>query len=256
VSEDIKMTHTTGVPTWLALSSTDPERSINFYRNLLGWEVERSGPEFENNVNFRLDGKLVASMSGHPSDVGSAWGVFLHTDDAAETALAAIASGGAELFQSRIGDIGTMVVLTDASGATVGAWQPGTHGGFEATRTPGAPAWHELHTTRFAEAREFYENVFEWSVKLLADSDQFRYATNESEELATAGILDISTRPGPARSEWITYFAVADADAAADRVVELGGTILEPPVDSPHGRVSHALDATGARFTIIQESLA
>ena len=258
------MSTTTGAPNWLALTSSDPERSVAFYGELLGWTPEYTGADYGNNVNFRLDGKRVASLSGELAD-RSSWGVFLHTDDIAETSLSAIANGGAELFQTTIetagpdnttaDPIGAMVVLLDASGAQVGGWQPGTHTGFEATRTIGAPVWFELHTTNFSAAVDFYAKVFNWTISILADSDEFRYAANGSEELATAGILDLSNYPAPGTSQWLPYFGVENADAAADHIVELGGTIIESPVDSPHGRLSQALDSTGARFFVIQERM-
>jgi predicted enzyme related to lactoylglutathione lyase len=48
------------------------------------------------------------------------------------------------------------------------------------------------------------------------------------------------------------YFGVEDADAALADIVDLGGTILRPPEDSPHGRLASAADVTGARFKLVQ----
>ena len=44
---------------------------------------------------------------------------------------------------------------------------------------------------------------------------------------------------------------MTDADAALERVVELGGTIVQPAEDTPYGRLATAADPTGTRFRIV-----
>ena len=39
-------------------------------------------------------------------------------------------------------------------------------------------------------------------------------------------------------NHWHVYFAVADADAAAAKVTELGGSVLVEPFDTPVGRMA------------------
>jgi len=54
-------------------------------------------------------------------------------------------------------------------------------------------------------------------------------------------------------SAWGIYFRVANADAAAAKIAELGGTILGEPMDVPFtGRMVTALDSTGAYFSVLQ----
>ena len=50
---------------------------------------------------------------------------------------------------------------------------------------------------------------------------------------------------------WAVYFAVADTDAAAARVVELGGSVINPPMDIEPGRFAVVADPTGAVFNVI-----
>jgi predicted enzyme related to lactoylglutathione lyase len=45
---------------------------------------------------------------------------------------------------------------------------------------------------------------------------------------------------------------VADADAAAKRLVDLGGTLFQPPFDTPYGRMCPVADPFGATFCLIQ----
>ena len=51
-----------------------------------------------------------------------------------------------------------------------------------------------------------------------------------------------------APAHWSVTFAVADADAAAARATELGGTVIVPPFDAPWVRMTVLADPQGATF--------
>jgi len=55
---------------------------------------------------------------------------------------------------------------------------------------------------------------------------------------------------GPAR--WSVTFAVDDADAAAARARELGGSVLAEPQNAPWVRFAVLADPAGASFTASQ----
>ena len=50
---------------------------------------------------------------------------------------------------------------------------------------------------------------------------------------------------------WMFYVQVADTDAALAKVTELGGSVTEPAMDTPYGRLAGASDPTGARFKLV-----
>ncbi len=52
----------------------------------------------------------------------------------------------------------------------------------------------------------------------------------------------------------MTYFEVADADAAARLVVELGGRVVSPPRDGTAGRLAVVADPEGAVFTVVRST--
>jgi len=45
---------------------------------------------------------------------------------------------------------------------------------------------------------------------------------------------------------------VADATASTRLLTDLGGHVLRPPHDSPHGRVATVADPEGAHFALIE----
>jgi predicted enzyme related to lactoylglutathione lyase len=86
----------------------------------------------------------------------------------------------------------------------------------------------------------------------MGDSDEFRMAVHGEPGAARVGIYDATRDDLDDESAWMPYFAVADADAAAARIRELGGALLDQPVDTPYGRIVHATDPLGTLFTIIR----
>jgi hypothetical protein len=151
-----------------------------------------------------------------------------------------------------VGDVGTMAMVADPSGAAVGLWQPGEHKGFTVMAEPGAPGWFELHTRDYDAALPFYRDVFGWDLHTMGDTPEFRYTTYGEGEAALAGMMDWSAMlPSDVPSHWVIYFTVADSDAAAATVVELGGAITTPPEDTPYGRLSVATDPTGTSFSMM-----
>lgn len=240
-----------GAPVWLDLSSSDVPGAIRFYGDLFGWEADIGGPALGGYVTFSRNGARVAGLLGAHAGGPEAWTTYLLTNDADKTAEAAIVNGGHVRFNDRVADLGSMLVITDTTGAQVGGWQPAAHTGFEITREHGTAVWFELHTNHYRSAITFYERVFGWSVSTLSDSDQFREVTLGAGDEAVAGIYDATLAEGQL-SRWHVYFAVDDADAAAAKLVELGGTQLEPIMDTEYGRMLEAHDPTGVRFTMTQ----
>jgi predicted enzyme related to lactoylglutathione lyase len=238
-----------GEPIWLELASSEPERSLAFYGGLFGWTADPSD-SLDGATTLRLGRAFVARLVPMPDD---GWIVYLKVPDAGAAA-AAIRSGGGhvELGPAVVDDRGVLIIATDPAGARVGFWQPGTHPGFEAANSPGAPAWFELHTLDFAAAVPFYRAVAEWHPVSMGDSDEFRMVVHGEPGAARVGIYDATRDDLDDESAWMPYFAVADTDAAAARIRELGGALLDHPVATPYGRIVHATDPLGTLFTIIQ----
>ncbi|MDO5634702.1 MAG: VOC family protein, partial [Micrococcus sp.] len=103
----------------------------------------------------------------------------------------------------------------------------------------------------------FYAAVLGWqNVPMSEDSEgadagDMRYVTEAPDDDA-AGLFDAASfLPDGVPSHWRVYFAVADTDAAIEQVLALGGAVVEPAVDSPHGRVATVADDLGGTFQII-----
>jgi len=243
-----------GSPIWIELSSTDADASARFYDTLLGTATTDPNPEYGGYRNVLHDGEMVAGIMAAQGGAPSQWTVYLSTSDV-DAALALAESNGGTIVSPAMDvmEMGRMGFVRDPSGATVGLWQPGTMAGTAIEDEAGAPCWYELHTTTaYDETIAFYERVFGWSTSVLGDSDEFRMVTFGEGDDSLAGIYDASTEAEGTPSAWRVYFAVGDADAAATAVVESGGTLTTEPDDTPYGRMFHAVDSTGAAFSIMR----
>jgi uncharacterized protein len=244
-----------GAPCWIDLLTSDPDSSRRFYSELLGWTAEEPNPEFGGYFMFRKDGVPVAGCMGKQPgmEVPDTWSVHLSVADARRTVAAAAERGAHVIVEPMdVADLGVMSMITDPSGAAIGAWQPGLHQGFGVVYESGAPAWFELHTRAYDECLAFYRDVFGWTTQTMSDTPEFRYTLLLDGETQLAGVMDDSAFPPEGSpSYWLVYLGVDDTDAALARVVELGGSVRRAAEDTPYGRLAAVSDPTGATFNVI-----
>ena len=106
-----------------------------------------------------------------------------------------------------------------------------------------------------AAAVKFYRDVFNWDTHVAGDSPEFRYTTLGEGEGQLAGIMDATAfLPAGAPSSWSIYFGADDTDKALARIVDLGGSVVQPAEDTPYGRLATASDVTGALFKLVAGS--
>ena len=94
--------------------------------------------------------------------------------------------------------------------------------------------------------------MFGWTLRTEADTPEFRYSVLQQGELQYAGIMDAGHLPEGTPQGWRIYIEVASADEVAAKVVALGGTVTQEPVDTPYGRLVGCTDPMGAVFNVMQ----
>jgi len=120
---------------------------------------------------------------------------------------------------------------------------------------PGTPCWFELGTTDQSAAKEFYGKLFGWSANDMPMGPDGVYTIFQlnGRDVGALWTLPQKLRDQGVPPHWGVYFAVPDVDAAAPRVTELGGTLLQPPFDvMDAGRMAVAKDPGGAVFSLWQ----
>lgn len=239
--------HVAGTVCWADLMTSDAEQARNFYKALFDWTFAIGGPESGYYAMANLGDDHVAGLGPLPpgATFPSAWSVYFAAADLDATAQRIRTNGGIVVMGPMdVMEEGRMAMCVDPTGAAFGVWQPKRHTGAQIVDEPGTMTWREVMTPDPAKAQAFYAKVFGLDAKKLeGDMD---YWTLQQGEHFVGGVCKSE------RAYWRTYFAVADTDAAAARIKELGGTVSTEPFDSPYGRVAFVADPTGAAFAIIK----
>ncbi len=242
-------------PCWIDLTSSDPSRVIPFYESLFGWRADVSDdPAYGGYTTFVRDGVSIAGLGGQMpgTSIADVWNTYIASADVDATVVKVESAGGTVLSPAMtIGDEGKMSLVADPGGAVTGIWEAGRHRGYGLWGEHGTPVWHEQFTHDYTAVLPFYESVFGWTYSVLGDTDEFRYAQAVAGGDMVAGIMDAHAfLPESTPSQWRVYFGVDDTDAAMASVLELGGTVVDDPEDSPFGRIAGVADPLGARFQI------
>ncbi|MFD0899674.1 VOC family protein [Actinomadura sediminis] len=250
--------HEAGAPCWLDLASPDPEASKRFYRELFGWSSYTMALDaFGDYEIFTLGGTQGPRVAGLSALADGAqppsWTVYFRVDDVDDTARAARAAGGRELFAPMAGlGIGRAAMYADLEGADFALWQPTELAGMEIVREPGAMCWVELASRDIEGARRFYGEVFGWRP---VEHRIYRAAPYTAWEVGgrpVGGMVFMDEHwPPHWGAHWIPYFWVEDCDATAWKATDLGARMAIPPTDIRPGRFATILDPTGARLAMI-----
>ncbi|QLL06682.1 VOC family protein [Mycobacterium vicinigordonae] len=243
-----------GAPCWIDLTTSDVDRAQDFYGTVFGWTFESAGPDYGGYVSAARDGHRVAGlMATNPEwESPDSWTTYFHTADINATVSAVPAAGGTVcLPPMEVPAKGFMATATDASGASLGLWQPLEHRGFEVIGEAGAPVWHQLTTRDYRAAVDFYRQVFGWRTESVSDTDEFRYTTAWFGDQQLLGVMDgAAFLSAEVPSQWSIFFGAEDVDKTLGVIVDNGGAVLRDAEDTPYGRLAAAADPTGAAFNL------
>jgi uncharacterized protein len=236
------------------VSVDDVPKAIAFYQALFGWDIPLGGPEVAGYSIAHQDGQIVAAVSpkmGAP-DAPSAWMTYLATDDVDATAAKIKGAGGQILAEPMdVMEEGRMAVAMDPAGAVFGLWQGGNTTGLGRANEPGTLVWSEQMSRDWDGSKAFYQAVFGYDYQDMS-ADGFKYALLMVDGHEVGGIGEYpEDTPAQVPAAWATYFAVTDTDAAMAKVTELGGRVVQPPNDTPFGRIGVVADNHGAVFSLI-----
>ncbi len=246
---------------WYELMTNDLDKAVDFYSTVVGWDIRDSGMPGMRYLIFGKSGKDVGGMMSW-SSVGpekpTKWAGHLHTADVNAATAAVVADGGKELRPpADIPGIGRFSVVADPQGADYLLFQPNQTGAPPRLNPAelGAVGWHELSTTDWQKAWDFYSKHYGWTKDAAVDMGPMgMYQTfSQSEDTGGGGMMNLlpspdTAVPGPF---WKFYFTVEDIQAAAETVKGKGGAILHGPVQVPGGGwILQAVDPEGGSFAL------
>lgn len=243
---------------WYELMTTDTAAAQAFYAKVVGWQVRDVAMPGMDYALFTVDEREISGVTPLPDEFRSSgappvWVGYVGVESV-DASVDAVGRGGGTVHvpPTDIPGIGRFAMVGDPQGVGFALFTPQD----PPERAPVAPGttghigWHELCTTDWPSAFDFYSGVFGW-----AKGDAVDIGPMGTYQLFTAGGIPIGgmfNQPdGHNAPFWLYYFNVGDIDAATTRLKEAGGTVLNGPMQVPGGDwIVQARDPQGALFAL------
>jgi predicted enzyme related to lactoylglutathione lyase len=236
---------------WHELMTTDVNAAVAYYQKVVGWKTQ----PWQTDSNYLMwvakSGPIGGVAALPAADAAPYWLHYIGTPDIDATVRDAEQLGGHIVVPiTNIANGGRYAVLADPQGGKFGVyWSAG------ATTPVGQPqpgefAWHELATTDYQVAFNFYQALFGWQKTDQLDMGEmgvyFMFGMNGH---SIGGIYN--KRPDTAAS-WCCYALVADAIKAAKLAAKLGGKVCNGPMQVPGGNwIAQLADPQGAMHAVV-----
>ena len=241
---------------WYELMTSDVAAAKSFYGKVVGWNTEDVPMPNMTYTLLRMGDTQVGGLMALPAEASDAgmkpcWIGYVGVDDADSAAAKVKRLGGKiEKAPADIPNVGRFAVVSDPQGAAFILFKPSQVGERGISTEPGHVGWHELHTTDWPKALEFYTDMFGWLKGEAVDMGPI--GTYQLFQIGGKDVGGMFNSPAAQAARfWLYYFNVGDIDAAAKRVAEGGGKIMHGPQQVPGGGwIVQATDPQGAAFAL------
>lgn len=240
---------------WYELITTDQPAAERFYADVVGWKMTDSGmPGMKYTIINAGETPVggVMSMDNGPPPV---WMGYIGVDDVDAYAAKVKAAGGAvHKGPEDIPGVGRFAVVVDPQGAAFVLFKGNGAPDPEPLpyMTPGTTGWHELHTTDWEAAWDFYSGLFGWAKDEAMDMGPmgtYQLFGTGAGANAVGAMFNSSDAPRPM---WLYYFGVPSIAAAQAKIEAGGGKVINGPMEVPGGMwIVNALDPQGAMFALV-----
>jgi predicted enzyme related to lactoylglutathione lyase len=246
---------------WYDLITTDPAAAKKYYPPLFNWKIQsfpfaNPGQPYD---MWAVDGKTlggVGKLTEQQRSMGipSHWQPSVHVNNLDETASKATQLGGRVVSAPvDIPQTGRHAVIADPEGATIAIFQSiGPFPGFDGTMQMGRPSWHELMTTDYKRAMEFYGALFGWEVIEEMDMGPLgKYLEYGMKGKMFGGMYNRTPEMGGMHPFWLPYFHVKDVETSTEAAKKAGGFVQTGPMEVPGGSWIVVMgDPQGAAFAM------
>ncbi len=243
---------------WYDLMTTDPAGAVDFYGKVVGWG-RKTWDEGEDayimwTAGEDLIGGLVRLDDETAKTVPPHWLAYTTVPDTDAAVEKAKELGGQVLHGPvDVPTVGRFAILADPHGAVFSVFTPaGTPPGPSGKLRPGHFSWHELATTDYNSAMDFYASLFAWEVTEDVDMGEMgTYRMYGHGEATYGGMYNKVQDDMPGPPFWLHYVLVDDVHTAVEGVRAHGGRVLAGPMEVPGGdHVAPCMDPQGALFAL------
>jgi uncharacterized protein len=240
---------------WYELTTPDVEAATRFYPPITGWGTQQFDKDY---TMWTAGGAPFAGIfklgpEQRQQGIPPNWMPYIEVGNVDDTARKVTSLGGTVVVQpADIPGTGRFAVVRDPQGATFGLYKSNTASrAWDGTPTLGRFSWHELMTTDYRKAFDFYRQLFGWEKTGEMDmgdgSPYFMYG------MKGAMYGGMFTRPPEMASMapfWMVYVNVKDVKKAVDVATKAGAYVKQPPMEVPGGMIAILGDPQGAAFAV------
>jgi predicted enzyme related to lactoylglutathione lyase len=244
---------------WHDLSTTDPAAAQAFYTKVTPWKTQPSEVSGHYtlwvNDNTPIGGLTPLGNADQMQGLPPHWLAYVYVYDVDACVRQVPRLGGqVHVGPTEVPSVGCWAVLRDPQGATIGVYEPETP---STGRTAGPPrrgefSWHELMTTDYKAAFEFYRALFQWEKMSEFDMGPMGggiYFLYGQKGQTYGGMFN--RRPEMPPPNWLSYVRVDDVKTVAQTVQQLNGKVLNGPMEVPGGDwIAQCMDPQGAAFAV------
>jgi uncharacterized protein len=239
---------------WYELTTPDPDAAQKFYPRFTGWGTQKFDSDYSMWTTggapfagiFRLGPEMRAQ--GVPPN----WMPYVETNDVGKTAELAGSLGGKVVTgPTDIPGTGRFAVLQDPQGAVFGIYKPnGQSQAWDGTPVVGRFSWHELMTTDWKAAWEFYQTLFGWERQGEMDMGGGNLYAMWGKGRMFGGMFDRPPEMSSMQPFWLVYIHVKDVGKAMDIATKAGAFVQRPRLEIPGGTIAILGDPQGAGFAL------
>ena len=213
------------------------------------------GPS-EHYTMFKVsDGDAAAAYTMRPEERSAApahWNLYVAVESADDTARRAADLGGKIIAAPfDVMTFGRMAVIQDPTGAVFCLWQAKDHPGTTVKGENGTLCWADLSTPDPGRAKQFYADLFGWTIAPVEPYPPDYLVVKNRDELI-GGIPPLAYRKADAPAHWMLFFLVEDVDGMAAKAKSLGGGEHLAPMSAGGARLAVLADPQGAAFSILK----
>jgi predicted enzyme related to lactoylglutathione lyase len=242
-----------GLFVWHELNTTDIAAADAFYSELIGWKSKPWDPNPSYKVwTLGREGRAGLYQIHEVPNVVTPpphWLNYIGTPEVDATVRQAVELGGKVVTPAAdVPRVGRMAVLQDPQGAMFAVsarlervkWKEPQIGDF---------SWHELMTSNWQTAFDFYSKLFGWEKMQAMDMGPIgTYQIFGTGGHQLGGMFNPGGMPGGG-PQWLPYILVRDVKKTAEMTKEMGATIANEPTEVPGGDMVFAgVDLQGAMF--------
>jgi predicted enzyme related to lactoylglutathione lyase len=253
---------------WYELTTPDVDAARKFYPPITGWGTQPFDKDY---MMWTSGGAPIAGIfrlgpEQRQKGIPPNWMPYIEANNIDETARRVTSLGGKVMVgPDDIPGTGRFAVVQDPQGAVFGIYKSSNQmsRAWDGTPVVGRFSWHELMTTDYKKAWDFYRQLFGWEktgeMDMGGGNMYFMYGMkgkpyggmfNRPPEMA--GIAGAAGMAGTAGMPpfWLVYVHVKDVDKAVEATTRTGGMVKQPPMEVPGGRIAILGDPQGAGFAV------